>query len=201
MEQNIEENQEVTNVTMSAGSANIFALFIFLPIFILFGLPVIALWGWDVFKVGALHFIGQKGQLILTILVGVVVHEVIHGFTWARYTQHGIKSIKFGVKWSYLTPYAHCKEPLKVSQYSIGGALPGIILGILPAILGIITGNTWLIFFGIFFTGAAGGDILVLWKLRNYNDTYTIQDHPTEIGFMVMKDKPLTNENNEKITL
>ena len=90
---------------------------------------------------------------------------------------------------------------MKVGQYSVGGALPGIILGVLPAILGIITGNTWLVCFGIFFTGAAGGDILVLWKLRNYDDTYTIQDHPTEIGFMVMTNKTLTNENDEKITV
>jgi len=96
MEVTNEENQEVTHVTMSAGSANIFALFIFIPIFVLFGLPFIALWGWDVFKVGALHFIGQKGQLLLTMLVGVLVHEAIHGFTWARYTKHGIKSINWG---------------------------------------------------------------------------------------------------------
>ena len=43
---------------------------------------------------------------------------------------------------------------------------PGIVLGLTPAIVAICTGNGWLMWFAVFFTAGAAGDILSLLKLR-----------------------------------
>ena len=61
-------------------------------------------------------------------------------------------NMKFGVIWKMLTPYCHCKEPLKVGQYILGGVMPAVILGIIPCIIAIIIGHFGLLLFGIFFT-------------------------------------------------
>jgi hypothetical protein len=187
MEQPIENEEIIENVTMSAGKANLYGSLIYLPVILIFGIPFISLWGLGAFKLGGIQFITKSMSFFTTLLIGIVLHEGIHGLFWAIYCKNGIKSIKFGVKWEYLTPYAHCKENLTVNQYKLGAAMPGILLGILPTIIAIIIGNTWLLYAGILFTGAAGGDILILWKLRKYDSNYLMKDHPDEIGFMVLK--------------
>lgn len=46
--------------------------------------------------------------------------------------------------------------------YRIALIMPGIILGILPSVYGIITGDSLILFWGLFFIIAAGRDLLVL---------------------------------------
>ena len=198
MDNQIEKEEIVKNVTMTAIEANLYGVLLFIPVFIIFGLPYIGLWGWDSLKEGGNLFLHNKLYFVTTILLGIIVHEALHGLTWAKYCKNGIKSIKFGVKWKYLTPYAHCKEPLTVSHYKIGGAMPGIVLGIIPSIIALLTGSAWLMCFGLFFTGAAGGDMLVLWNLRGYDNNYLMKDHPDEIGFMVIKNNLNRNENKNE---
>lgn len=41
--------------------------------------------------------------LFALMLVGVIVHELIHGLTWACYAKSGWNSISFGVIWWLLT--------------------------------------------------------------------------------------------------
>ena len=96
-----------------------------------------------------------------------------------------MKSIKFGFKWKFLTPYCHCKEPLKLQHYRIGVAMPLLILGILPSIIAIIIGSGALLTFGIIFSWAAGGDIIALFMLRKLDNNLYVSDHPTEMGFYI----------------
>ncbi len=187
MDQPIDKDEIVENVTMSAGKANLYGTLFFIPIIFIFGIPFSLIWGWDAFKLGGINFITKSISFFTTLLIGIILHEGIHGLFWAIYCTNGIKSIKFGFKWEYLTPFAHCKENLTVNQYKLGAAMPGILLGFLPSILAIIIGNAWLLFAGILFTGAAGGDILILLKLRKYDSKFLMKDHPDEIGFMVLK--------------
>ena len=192
MDQLFENEEIVENVTMSTGKANVYGSLIFIPVILFFGVPFSLIWGWDTFKLGGIQFITKSSTFFATLLIGIILHEGIHGLFWAIYCKNGIKSIKFGVKWEYLTPFAHCKENLTVNQYKLGAAMPGILLGLLPSILAIIIGNTWLLFTGILFTGAAGGDILILLKLRKYDSKFLMKDHPDEIGFMVLKNKSIS---------
>ena len=75
---------------------------------------------------------GDWSITFILVIVGIVVHELIHGLTWACYAKRGWKSISFGVMWKLLTPYCHCDEPMHISGYMMGAMMPCIILGCHP---------------------------------------------------------------------
>ena len=52
-------------------------------------------------------------MFLIVFMILIVVHELIHGFTWGMFAQSKLKAISFGFIWQYLTPYCTCKEPLK----------------------------------------------------------------------------------------
>jgi len=121
------------------------------------------------------------------LIAGTILHELIHGITWSRYTDRGFKSIKFGILWKMLTPYCHCQEPLTVRQYIAGAIMPALILGIMPALASILTGSLGLLVFGIFFTMAAGGDFMIINLLRKENKNNLVEDHPSEAGCFIYR--------------
>jgi len=181
MESSIDnKNPKAEENTMGLGKVNLIAILMMIPLTALIVSPFILIWDYDTFKIGKEVF---DDHIILFLLIGIVIHELLHGLTWGHFASRGLKSIKFGVKWKYLTPYCHCKEPLKVKHYKIGGAMPLVIMGIIPSIIGIIIGHGGVLTFGIIFTWAAGGDIIALYMLRKLDDDVYVSDHPSKMGF------------------
>ncbi len=62
--------------------------------------------------------------------------------------------------------------------------MPLIVMGIIPPIIGIIIGHGGILSFGIFFTWAAGGDIIALFMLRKLDGEVYVSDHPDKMGFI-----------------
>lgn len=177
----------VAVVNVSTLRANIVAFVLLVPIALMYLTPFVLVWGISPIYDGFIVLKQHKLILLLVLILGIIIHEGLHGLTWALFAFGGLKAIHFGIKWMYLTPYCHCAEPLQRNQYLLGGIMPGIITGILPAIVATVFGCGWLLLVGIFFTGAAGGDLIVLYKLLKFDTKYTIQDHPDEIGFIVRR--------------
>ena len=125
----------------------------------------------------------------IALTIGLVIHELIHGIFFAKYASKGFKSVKFGVLLKMLTPYCHCKEPLKIKHYIIALLAPLVILGILPAIVGILIGNLGLTIFGIFFSGTAAGDLMIYNLIKKENPEDYVQDHPSEAGYYIFRKK------------
>ena len=86
-----------------------------------------------------------------------------------------------------LTPYCHCKEPLQIKHYIIALLAPLLFLGIVPAIISLITGNVILLFLGIVFSSAAAGDLMIYLLIRKENPEDYVQDHPSEAGYYVFR--------------
>ncbi|WP_018479646.1 DUF3267 domain-containing protein [Pontibacter roseus] len=181
-------------LSMTAGEANVYALAFMLPILLLYIPAYVLLWPeqFSMQHIGelvrthrmVLYFSGLIGLGVF--VVGAVVHELLHGFTWAIFCKNGLKSIRYGVHWKALTPYCHCTEVLPLKQYAMGGMMPGLVMGLLPALAGIVTGHFLLFLFGLFFSMAAAGDLLILWMLRHQRTTDLVQDHPEKIGCYVL---------------
>lgn len=159
---------------------------------IVFGLPLagilmfLYLWRWSAsLTISAerptdfLYFILN---IVAILVLGSILHELIHGFTWAYFGHKPLNAIKFGFQWKALTPYAHCREPMEVQAYRIGGIMPLLVLGIFPSLIGIGMGNGRIMFFGFLFTIGAGGDMLVLWLIRGVRPGQLVEDHPTQVG-------------------
>jgi hypothetical protein len=173
-------------ITMGAGEANLKAIILAVPIVLLFITPYFIIWGENV-NLSLLSMPGYKTLKILTyLIIGAILHEFIHGVFWAIYLKNGFRSIRFGIMWKYLTPYCHSKEPMKLKHYRLGAIMPCIILGIIPAAISLFLGDIGLLAFGVFFTVAAGGDILMIWLLREKNKNILVQDHPDKIGCILL---------------
>ena len=127
--------------------------------------------------------------LIIYFLL-IPVHELIHGITWAAFSENHWKDIEFGVMWQLLTPYCNCKAPLKKGPYLTGGLMPLLVLGIIPSAIGIVAGSLWLLLMGLLMILSAGGDILICLKLVRYQtdaQETLIYDHPTKGGCVVFE--------------
>ena len=140
------------------------------------------------------RFIYYYLKLMLVLIVGIVVHELIHGLTWGLFAKSGFKSISFGVMWKMLTPYCHCSEPLKVSHYAIGALMPLIVLGFLSAIVALCVKSLFWLTMAIVFIAAAAGDIMVVWNLRKEKRNSMILDHPSEAGYLVYEECFITSK-------
>lgn len=189
------EDYHKDQLTIDLIKANVFAILLMIPTVLIFGLPYSLIWGLrfnlsdiqSLTKILSPELIGFG--LLFVFTLGIVLHELIHGIVWSRFTSNGFKSIRFGVLWKMLTPYCQCKEPLKVKEYIIGALMPAIIIGFIPGILAIIIGNFGLLIFGIIFTTAAGGDFMIINLLKNEDKDDYVQDHPSEAGCFIYRKK------------
>ena len=190
------EQYKKEQLTIDLVKANLFAFFLIIPLLVVFGLPYYFVWQ-DTFTFAHIkdYFSGLSfGHMgirmllfVIIFLLGIALHELIHGITWAIFAKKGFKSIKFGILWKMFTPYCHCKEPLKVKQYILGAITPAILLGIIPAVIAIFKGNIGLLLFGMFFTMAAAGDFMIIYLLRNENKNDYVEDHPSEAGCFIYR--------------
>ena len=177
-----------TDLSISMNQASLYSILFAIPIIILFGWLFVARWGFQSFMLGFDSFFTNLLSFFLYFILGIAVHELIHGITWMIAGKKPLNAIKYGFQVSTLTPYAHCKEPMYVNAYRIGAVMPGLLLGVVPSLIAILNGNIWLIAFGIFFTIAAGGDFTILWLLRNVSKDKLVEDHPAQAGCYILEE-------------
>lgn len=179
-----EKGYEETKVGMGIVKANIIVLFIFAPIMYLIFKFYVKLYSIDDF-INFLLDIKKFMFFIITSMVFIVIHELLHGITWSLFTENGFKDVAFGFMWKYLTPYCSCKVPMKRGQYVLGLLMPLIILGIVPTIIGLAMGSVFLTALGAFYIFAAGGDIIMAFLILSRNlkgKEVLLFDNPTEMG-------------------
>ncbi|WP_312644392.1 DUF3267 domain-containing protein [Hydrogenoanaerobacterium sp.] len=174
-----QQGYTANNGTISVLKANVMALVTAGPIALLCFILYLLKWNPIEFSFSILEPFLFLGLFFICI----VVHELLHGVTWALFCKNKWKSIRFGVMWNYLTPYCHCKEPLAFAYYLIGGLMPLFVLGVLWFILAYIGGSTLLAMLSIINILCAGGDTTIALMLLKYRKA-CILDHPTECGFV-----------------
>ncbi len=186
-------------LTFDLAKLNLYGFIASIPITLIYVIPFYLIWSQE-FSIEGLKKMGLKKELVeyafeysfsivFIMLLGVVIHELIHGITFSFFTKTGFKAIKFGVLWKMLTPYCHCTEPLFVKHYRIGGIMPAVVLGFLPFIYSLLFGNIFCLIFAIFFTMAAIGDFYIIYLLRNENKNSMVLDHPSEVGCFIYREK------------
>jgi hypothetical protein len=121
------------------------------------------------------------------LLIGLLIHELIHMLVWAWFAGKPLSAFKIGFQWKTLTPYAHCREPMDIFPYRMGTFAPGLVLGILPWLISLFTGDVLLFLFALLYTTAAGGDLLILWLLRRLKPGTLVEDHPANAGCYVIE--------------
>lgn len=175
------------DLSISTVKANFYSIFISVPIFTLFTISYLILWGKKNFFDGIETISENYFYFLVMLIIGLLLHELLHGLSWAYFGQKSLHDIQFGFQLKTLIPYAYCKVPLNIKAYRIGIAIPGIVLGLFPAIIGLVTGIIWTTILGLFFILAATGDILLLWITRKIKVNNLVKDHPKRVGCYVIK--------------
>jgi len=196
----LEENYIKGEIIVNIVWANIFGVIVLIIAILLFGIPFYILWHEKFLNVQMINLImNSPAQIIMAVknlaiyllilFILIVIHELIHGIFISIFAKNRFKSVKFGIAPArkLFSPYCHSKEKLKINHYRIVVIMPLIIMGIIPTIISIIIGNLFLLFWGIIFIMAAGGDALIFLKTLKQKGDSWIFDHPTEPGFYAYK--------------
>lgn len=121
----------------------------------------------------------------LVLAAAVVAHEGLHGLAMLACGVPG-RDIHFGVQVSRGVAFAGTAVPLPVKCFRFVGALPLLVLGVIPFILGLVIGQGLTMRLGALMMGMAGGDVALLFALRNVPSAATIVGHATQPGFHVL---------------
>ena len=127
---------------------------------------------------------------VVVLLAMIVVHELVHGATWAIFAEHHFKDIEFGFIKKYLTPYCTCKVALSKGTYILGALMPLLLLGIIPTVIAIVAGSLFWLWIGIIMITSASGDILIVHKILTYKTEakeILYYDHPTNAGGIIFE--------------
>jgi hypothetical protein len=175
------------DLSVSMIKAGYLSIFFAIPPAVIFFTAYILLWGKTELQIAWQAVVRQWVFFTFLLIVAILVHELLHGITWMYFGRKRSSAIRFGFNLKALSPYAHCKEPMTARAYRLGTLMPGLILGILPVFAALITGNGVLMLFGLLFTVAAGGDMLVFWLLRKESPTVMVMDHPANAGCILLE--------------
>ena len=141
------------------------------------------------YRENAFTALGEAAGIWLALpafLLSVVVHELLHSLAAIVFGGLRWTDISYGVNWKTLTPYAHPRVPLEARAYAATVAAPGVILGVVPAAVGLVTGSGAWSGYGAVMLAAAAGDLLVLWSLRGVPANALVQDHPSRVGCYIV---------------
>ena len=174
------------NLSVSMIKASYLSMLFAIPTAAVFFTAYVLLWGKTELQIAWQTIVRQWLFFTFIMLAAILVHEVLHGVTWMYFGRKRSSAIHFGFNVKALSPYAHCKEPMTARAYRLGALMPGMLLGVLPVLAGLITGNGIFMLFGLLFTVAAGGDMLVFWLLRKASPNVMVMDHPANAGCILM---------------
>ena len=192
VEELAKEGYEKSDLTIGVVKANILAVIIAIPVIILMVVIYLAVNPPQSMLGGRLNLAFAPLIIFPSFILLTVLHELIHGATWAIFAKEHFKSISFGVIWAMLTPYCTCNELLKKWQYIIGAIMPTIFVGFLPAVFAILYHNPTLLFISMIMVAGGGGDAIIAAKLLMYRPKSIecmYMDHPYECGMVVFEKK------------
>jgi len=117
------------------------------------------------------------------VIVNIALHELVHGVTWMVLLKKKFSHLSFGMMKGAV--YCHIDVPMKKRIYVTGALMPLLLLGNVPWIVGIATGNLWWMLMGAYMISGAMGDISIVWSIRKESSDTLVYDHPSDIGCYV----------------
>lgn len=120
---------------------------------------------------------------IIIAILGIILHEAIHALFYSFFLPSRFQGVKFGFNEQHGIPFVHIKEPITVLGFRVGAIMPLVLLGIIPAVLGMYFGSLGLTAFGALFTISASGDLLLIARTKGIPIDQKLKDLPDKIGF------------------
>lgn len=171
------------NLTIGVVRANLYAIGLTLPIVVVFIVMFFAL-----HPTGSFSFnFASIFAVVAAFVMLIIFHEAIHGLVWGSFAKGHWRAVSFGFMVQYLTLYCTCNEPLPKHAYIIGALAPTVLLGLIPAAVGIATGSGIWLAVGLLLIIGGGGDLAIVIKLLRFKPKESdvlYLDHPYECGIV-----------------
>ena len=170
------EGYELQKKTISLLRANLLAIVLFVVVGALLGIVYHYIYGNNTQDSWNSLFL----WFVLLLVVGIVVHELIHGITWLLLTHKEFSHLSFGFLPGGV--YCHIDVPMPKRQYVIGALMPLLLIGIVPTLVAFCIGSLLWLLLGIVFIVSAAGDMMIVWAIRKEPTDTLVYDHPSEAG-------------------
>lgn len=186
-------------ISIDSKKVQFIGILISIPIIVIYLLILYLKWD-SVFKQNLkelkellLFFDNKKANAVLVflipnliIIIGIIIHELIHGLFMALFSNKNWNSVKFGFIKKHLMPFANCTDPLTSKQMLIIALAPFFILGFFPSMYGILSGNLFFLFIGFSMTLGAVGDFIYAYLIIKTGLNHKILDHKNKVGFTII---------------
>ena len=130
------------------------------------------------------------------LVISMLAHEGIHGLAWKLSNiRNPDVRIQFGFSWKAFAFFTRALGSMPVRSYIFGSAAPGVLLGLLPVVAGLLSGYLPLTILGALNMAGAGSDFIVLWLTRKVPKNHWVIDHPTRLGFRTIEVAPFAVVN------
>ncbi|MBP6017016.1 MAG: alpha/beta fold hydrolase [Candidatus Promineofilum sp.] len=132
-----------------------------------------------------------QGPLILLGLLGALaaglfLHELGHLIGYRLFGRVGPGAARLSFGRAPLAPQIQCDSPMAATAFRRMLWLPGLALGIVPAVVAIAVGSWVLLIWGVWMTITAGGDVAALWAMRDLPAATPVRGHPRRVGCVVL---------------
>lgn len=147
----------------------------FIPLLLTYGSALLL--GWTYVSLYSLNrfltysdYLGEYGELLQfgAMAVVVVIHEGIHAISFMVFGNLSWNQVEKQIAvnpsetYDPIQFYVYPGEPVSRRAYALGVAMPGIILGVIPSVVGLVTGHAFVMAVGIFGVVLAPIDVSVL---------------------------------------
>ena len=145
-------------------------------------------------------FLSWAVLFVAAVVLGVPVHEGIHGLLIALLTRGGFRRVHWGYDRATMTPFAHARGPLRAWQMTTVCLGPLAAMGVVPFVLAVACGSVFLYALSVVFIVSAGGDIFYARLLRKVPAGTWVEDLPDAVGYSVVqgREKPSGSEDSAR---
>lgn len=137
---------------------------------------------------------GSLAKRTTSMLVGACVGIAVSMALFVPLTVLGVHlagahkhAVSWGFKWRALTLYANLVAAISMGKYRLVLLLPPLVLGLLPILLGLVTGRPGVLIAGVVGLSLATPGLLVIWISRAVKSQTMVQDYAGRIGFKIVE--------------
>ncbi len=130
---------------------------------------------------------GDVGLSVGLVVVGVIIHELLHGLGAVIFGKCGKGDVSFGVNLKEGIAFCHVKKPLSGKAYCGMLVLPIIVTGIIPYAICVATGGLMEIAaFSMLIAGGTGDVMMLIGVIKNKDTKRELLDHASAPAYYVL---------------
>jgi len=141
---------------------------------------------WDRPAEAILDMMSESGAFVVAVGLAVIAHEALHAIGFRYFGGAPWRSIRMGIQWRTVTPFAQALVPVSARAYRWTAALPGLALGALPIVAGVLLDVPFASGLGVLMLAGAGGDAAIIWAMRRTPADALVLDCPHALGCLVV---------------